>query len=273
MSEQSQSYGAGRPDVEAAMRRATRTSRPTRRVRQVPAARPDQPFRRARAQGARAPADTRTRGKINVGDSPVVPLAIIGTGMYLAWFGVHYWRSDVKYPTDPLKAVLQGKGLPSNAGTPTADEAAVLKAAQSEITASQGVTPGTGEANPNAVGQAVAAGDTSSNTANVNTGKLLAAAYGWGPGSTDWPYLETGWQEESGWSTTAANVPSDPYNHAYGIPQANPGTKMAAAGPDWKTSATTQITWGLSYIKATYGAPSKVPGWTPNGPAAGYVGY
>ena len=69
----------------------------------------------------------------------------------------------------------------------------------------------------------------------MNTGKLLAAAYGWGPGSTDWPYLETGWQEESGWSTTAANDASDPYNHAYGIPQANPGTKMAAAGPDWKT--------------------------------------
>ena len=131
MTEQSQSYGEGRPDVDAAMRRATRTSRPTRRVRQVPAARPDQPFRRPRAQGAQAPAATQVRGKINVGDSPVIPLAIIGTGMYLAWFGVHYWRSDVKYPTDPLKAVLQGKGLPSNAGTPTADEAAVLKAAQS----------------------------------------------------------------------------------------------------------------------------------------------
>lgn len=212
-------------------------------------------------------------GGPKIGGAPVIPVVIVGIGMYLAWFGVHYWRSDVKYPTDPLKAVLQGQGLPSNAGTPTADEAAVLKAAQAEITANQGVTPGTGEANPNATGQAVASGDTSSNTANVNTGKLLAAAYGWGPGSTDWPYLETGWQEESGWSTTAANDPSDPYNHAYGIPQANPGTKMAAAGPAWKTDATTQITWGLSYIKSTYGAPSKVPGWTPNGPAAGYVGY
>ena len=51
-----------------------------------------------------------------------------------------------------------------------------LKAAQAQITANQGVTPGTGQSNPNAVGQAVAAGDTGSNAANVNTGKLLAAA-------------------------------------------------------------------------------------------------
>lgn len=33
--------------------------------------------------------------------------------MYLAWFGVHYWRTDQKWPTDPIKSVLQGKGVPS----------------------------------------------------------------------------------------------------------------------------------------------------------------
>ena len=43
---------------------------------------------------------------------------------------------------------------------------------------------------------------------------------------------------------TAAN-PSG----AYGIPQALPGSKMASAGPDWQTSAATQIRWGLGYIK------------------------
>ena len=42
---------------------------------------------------------------------------------------------------------------------------------------------------------------------------------------------------------------------AYGIPQALPGAKMASAGPDWQTSAATQITWGLDYIKSTYGSP------------------
>jgi hypothetical protein len=110
-----------------------------------------------------------------------------------------------------------------------------------------------------------------SSTGNEALGLMMATAYGWG--GSEWPYLRSGWEEESGWRTNAANVPSDPYNHAYGIPQANPGTKMASAGSDWQSSASTQIKWGLSYIKAEYGSPSRVPGWTPNGPAAGYVGY
>lgn len=105
-------------------------------------------------------------------------------------------------------------------------------------------------------------------SANKALGLLMAGAYGWaGPGQ--WPYLETGWEEESGWSQYAQN----PTSAAYGIPQANPGSKMASAGSDWKTNPATQIKWGLSYIKAKYGSPSQVPGWTPNGPAAGYTGY
>jgi hypothetical protein len=109
-------------------------------------------------------------------------------------------------------------------------------------------------------------------TGNEAIGQLMAAAYGWGTGA-NWAYLRSGWAEESGWSTTAAYDKSDPYNHAYGIPQANPGSKMASAGSDWQTSASTQIKWGLGYIKATYGAPVNVPGWSANGPVAGYVGY
>jgi hypothetical protein len=30
---------------------------------------------------------------------------------------------------------------------------------------------------------------------------------------------------------------------------------MAAAGPDWRTSSSTQIDWGLGYIQAAYGSP------------------
>jgi hypothetical protein len=42
---------------------------------------------------------------------------------------------------------------------------------------------------------------------------------------------------------------------------------MASAGPDWKSSAATQIKWGLTYIKDTYGSPcgaeshEKAEGW------------
>jgi hypothetical protein len=58
------------------------------------------------------------------------------------------------------------------------------------------------------------------------------------------------WTRESGWRYNAEN-PSG----AYGIPQALPGDKMASAGPDWQTDPTTQIKWGLGYIKDIYGTP------------------
>ena len=171
--------------------------------------------------------------------------------------------------TQAAQAIIQGKNpaapKPDNpiTGSGSTDAGAALQGDLNTGTSIPGVTVG--------IPAGVAAGG--SPTANKALGALLAAAYGWGPGSKDWPYLLTGWEEESGWSQVAANVPSDPYNHAYGIPQANPGTKMASAGTDWKSNPATQIKWGLGYIRATYGSPSRVPGWTPDGPAAGYTGY
>jgi hypothetical protein len=58
------------------------------------------------------------------------------------------------------------------------------------------------------------------------------------------------WSRESGWRYNAENA-----SGAYGIPQALPGDKMASAGPDWQTDPTTQIKWGLGYIKDIYGSP------------------
>jgi hypothetical protein len=76
----------------------------------------------------------------------------------------------------------------------------------------------------------------------------MLGSFGWA--SSQFSCLEPLWARESGWSVTAEN-PSG----AYGIPQALPGAKMASAGPDWQTSAATQIKWGLGYIKDTYGSP------------------
>lgn len=50
--------------------------------------------------------------KTPTGDAPVVPVILIGFGAYLTWFGIHYWRSDTAWPSDPLKAVLTGKAIP-----------------------------------------------------------------------------------------------------------------------------------------------------------------
>jgi hypothetical protein len=59
------------------------------------------------------------------------------------------------------------------------------------------------------------------------------------------------WMGESGWRWNAENASSG----AYGIPQALPGTKMASAGADWRTNPATQIEWGLTYIRDSYGTP------------------
>jgi hypothetical protein len=76
----------------------------------------------------------------------------------------------------------------------------------------------------------------------------LLSSYGFA--SSQWGCLDDLWQRESGWAYNAENA-----SGAYGIPQALPGSKMASAGPDWQTNATTQIKWGLGYIKSTYGDP------------------
>jgi hypothetical protein len=77
----------------------------------------------------------------------------------------------------------------------------------------------------------------------------MLGQFGWSDGQ--FSCLDSLWNEESGWNVYAEN----PSSGAYGIPQALPGSKMASAGPDWQTDATTQITWGLQYIQSTYGSP------------------
>ncbi len=75
-------------------------------------------------------------------------------------------------------------------------------------------------------------------------------AYGWS--DNDFYALVTLWNRESGWNPNAHNR----YSGAHGIPQALPGSKMAAYGSDWSSNYQTQINWGLSYIKGRYGNPS-----------------
>ena len=173
-----------------------------------------------------------------------VAVAGIGAGALFLFAGI-----KGKSLLSTLQAVIRGKS-PSSASA-----AAAIVPGSSSSSSSSASSPGGG----------------GSPTANKALGQIMAAAYGWT--GNEWAYLESGWQEESGWRTNAAYDSADPYNNAYGIPQANPGTKMASAGSNWKTSAATQIKWGLAYIASTYGSPSQVPGWSPSGPLPGYQGY
>jgi hypothetical protein len=77
----------------------------------------------------------------------------------------------------------------------------------------------------------------------------LLPSYGWNA-TTQFTCLVNLWNKLSGWQYNDA----DP-SGSYGIPQALPGSRMASAGADWKINATTQIKWGLGYIKQNYGSP------------------
>lgn len=55
---------------------------------------------------------------------------------------------------------------------------------------------------------------------------------------------------ESGWRVNATNASSG----AYGLPQALPGGKMAAAGADWQYNPVTQLRWMAGYV-------NKYGGW------------
>jgi hypothetical protein len=81
------------------------------------------------------------------------------------------------------------------------------------------------------------------------TPRAYAAALVQSPGQM--ACLDKLWTHESQWEWNARNTRSG----AYGIPQALPASKMAAAGSDWQTNPQTQIDWGLDYIKQRYGTP------------------
>lgn len=83
-----------------------------------------------------------------VGSAPVLPVMIMGLGAYLTWFGVHYWRSDTAWPSDPIKAVLTGKPIPvPDRSSGEAAIAGLVAGAQGSVTetgSAIGHSPGAG---------------------------------------------------------------------------------------------------------------------------------
>ncbi|MFD6698444.1 MULTISPECIES: phospholipase [unclassified Microbacterium] len=102
-----------------------------------------------------------------------------------------------------------------------------------------------------AADQAAAEAQAAANTpdgARAAAQQIMAGEYGWG--DDQFQCLNSLWNKESGWNYQAYNS-----SGATGIPQSLPGDKMASAGDDWQTNATTQIRWGLGYISSVYGTP------------------
>jgi hypothetical protein len=104
-------------------------------------------------------------------------------------------------------------------------------------------------ATPAAAAQPAAAQPAAASGSPQQIAEGMLGSYGWS--SSQFSCLQPLWNAESGWNASASN----PSSGAYGIPQALPGSKMASAGPDWQSSAATQIRWGLGYIRSVYGSP------------------
>jgi hypothetical protein len=152
-------------------------------------------------------------------------------------------------------AVITLSAAPA-AQSATAQPAAVQSVAVQSAAASA-VAPATSR--PTATLDAAA---ISQRQAAQRTAGRMLVRFGWTM-RHQWKPLKWLWNRESGWNKYASN----PYSGAYGIPQALPGNKMASAGNHWRTNATTQIRWGLRYIKSRYGRPraawnhSQAYGW------------
>jgi hypothetical protein len=172
------------------------------------------------ATGASATAATAEAPRLAVADQLARPVAGVENQQDNAALAHHAFQFRLSQTRD---AIAQRQAARKRA----AELAARKRAA--ELAASQAVPAASGS--PRQIAQAT------------------LGSFGWSSGQ--FSCLDPLWEHESRWSVTAAN----PGSGAFGIPQALPGSRMASAGPDWQTSAATQITWGLRYIRDTYGSP------------------
>jgi hypothetical protein len=65
--------------------------------------------------------------------------------------------------------------------------------------------------------------------------------------------------EDGRWDPTISFGGGHNVYDSYGLGQANPGTKMASFGRDWRTNPWTQLKWMESYARSRYGG--ECPAW------------
>ena len=158
--------------------------------------------------------------------------------------------------SDPLgAAVAQISGGKSGIELESARQQVILQTAATEAFSVTSQPKISSPSSPVSSSGGVASGGSPVVSAPApNPGTAQSIAYGllssYGFSKSQWGCLLDLWNAESGWRYNAENA-----SGAYGIPQALPGSKMATAGSDWLTNPTTQIKWGLTYIKDTYGTP------------------
>jgi len=205
-------------------------------------------------------------------------------GGVLLWSGIkgQTIAQTVRAVASGSQGMLAAQG-PETIGTPVLTNSTVGETANGSPLVGT-VTPGSKTAQGNT---------TAGAAANRALGRVLAAAYGWT--GQDWTALDYGWGTlESSWNNDATNPSSGAFGiaqaYGHGTPQTQ-GTipvngsvrnEYGPIGANWlgmsagqmvsanNGNAYAQIIWGLAYIKATYGHPSAIPGWTGG---SGYAGY
>jgi hypothetical protein len=172
------------------------------------------------------------------------PAAEHGPSLRQANLAVAHFRARAGHQAMLTALAEQQAGPQAVTGATTATPAATKAAKATKTAPKTAASPSaTASSTPTTSPVPAAAGSPQS------IAQAMLKSFGWS--SSQFACLEPLWEHESGWSVSASN----PSTGAYGIPQASPGSKMASAGPDWKTNASTQIKWGLGYIKDTYGSP------------------
>jgi colicin import membrane protein len=166
--------------------------------------------------------------------------------------------------TAEISASLDAAAAKGAADRAAADKVAAEKAAADQAAAEKAAADAAAKqaadaAADQAAAEAAAAAAAPKAVDDPAAAKAYAASilgnYGWS--ASEMTALNTLWEKESNWKTTATNASSG----AYGIVQSLPASKMATAGADWQTNYQTQIKWGLNYIKERYGSPSAALGF------------
>ncbi len=144
---------------------------------------------------------------------------------------------------DTTAAVQQQYEVGQAVAAQAAAQAAAAQAAARRAAQAPSASAGASDDYPSTAGVTVDPADAQAYARSV------LGNYGWG--ADQFGCLVSLWTQESGWRANALNTSSG----AYGIPQALPASKLAAAGADWRTNAHTQVNWGLAYVKGRYGSP------------------
>jgi hypothetical protein len=200
-------------------------------------------------------------GTRNNRTSNSIPRSIAGSVAAIAALAAGVTAVEVAAPAGPAAAA---QSAASTAAQSAAAQSAAgpAAAAPSATTVSSSFAAGLAGRSPAVTPAVVVASRPASGVVATSAGsgrhvyarrlsrKIMRRHYPWNVWH-QYRYLSRLWQRESSWNHYAYN----PYSGAYGIPQAVPGSKMSSAGPRWRQSCRTQITWGLRYIHGRYRTP------------------